>query len=309
MASSSTSNDDDLIKFMIKTYNKISKRYSKKNNISWYNYAISKGHLSDIKGLFKELFKQNMVYSDLRVEVKFENGFMSCKEDKNEMKRLETELFKYFERSYQKHQITFHDIQFDFVPKITTVLGVIDNDDGSESFILYEVSLETDEDEKKYRRIIKYCDIKREMEDKYHNVLTQIMDEYAKNSLKNDIQPKISIDPDNPQCDNLCSFQHGIVTSSMDMTVDADGNIDYEYIQLILKSISQSFICSLMPLHPDKYDFKIIHSFIEINSNHVLPLPTLFISTKHHILTTLKVQPDEKKEEQEKEEKCEKKMI
>jgi len=309
MASSSSSDvDEKTIQYMIKTYNKISKRYSKKNNLLWYNYAVDKSNLNDINGLFKELLKQNMVDTDLRVDVYFKNGFMSCKDDKNEMKRLQTQLFKYFEKSYQRKQINFNNIQFDVIPHFTTVLGIIDNDDGSESFVLYEVLKETEEQEEKYKRIVKYCDVKREMKDKYHDVLTQIVDEYTKNTLKNGIGSKISIDQDNLQCDNSCSFQHGIVSSSMNMTVGSDGNIDHEYIQLVLKSICRSFICSLIPLHPDKYDLKIINSSIDINSNHAQPTSTLFITSYHHILTTLKEQTQEKEDEQEKEEKCEKKV-
>lgn len=308
MAASSSSHEQQINQFIRETYDRVVRTYCQKYGYLYY-ISDSEPKSKDSNILLDELVKQKMIERNPKSGIKFARGVLSCKEDSHAMKCFELFIKKQFKKSCKniKLQVQYDEITNSISCSSTSqgfyvVMKWIMHDDESETFELYTICPQTDDEDKKYKRIVNFCNAKYEIKQRYHDMLVKVVDEYARNTEKHET-PKITIVPENAlECNDLCSLQHGINSSTKDTTVYEDGSLNEHGIEDVLNYLAKSFICSLVPLSNNGFDFKIIRSYIDVESNFKTPTATLYITTDHHIIAIEKEEEKHEKEDQQEEE-------
>lgn len=301
------SHEQKINDFANETYHRVARQYCEKHKHFFYTSDLPT-KVKDPNDLYNEMMKQNMFKSKDKRSITFKNGILSCNDDQKEMERFENMIRKHFKKACKilKSKVDFGDGYIMIEPvsqKFYLIMRVIENDDGSETFDIEIFIPKTEEAEQLYKRIVNFCNAKYEIKQRYHDILVKVVDEYARNTEKHET-PKITIVPENAlECGDLCSLQHGINSSTKDITVYEDGSLNEHGIEDVLTYLAKSFICSLVPLSNDGFDFKIIRSYIDVESNHKTPTATLYITTDHHIIAIEKEEKHEKEDQQEEEEK------
>lgn len=299
MASSSTSTDQELVDFIFNTYEKIAKKHAKLNGYIFHDVNKHGMRFRNSNNMFNELNKHGLIVPDSRMMMRFEKGVLSCKENALQFKSFKDLLTRQIEKSWDRLISKFDNGVLTITVRKVFIMDVIFNDDGSETFDIFEAITETEENRQKVKQIIDFCDFKEEVQKRYHPKLVEAIDKHTIKNQKQHDGLDIAIYGHNRTIRaHECSFNRGIIHSIPDCVHDSNGTLLPDEIDKWMEYMAEAFICSMLRNSGD--NFFVVRSEIEVTADDDYQT---FVFTTNHFVNSFPKQ----REDQQEEKGCEKK--